>query len=400
MPTSLQNSEPIGALRKWRVLVAHNRYQQRGGEDAVVDAEVNLLRDHGHEVIEYQRDNHDLAAMPRAKAALQTLWSSRTTREVGELIDQFAPDVLHVHNTFPLISPSIYWLAQRRRLPVVQTLHNFRLICPQALMLRNDKPCEDCVGKLPWRGVAHACYRDSRLQTGLLACAVSAHRLAGTWQHKVTRYIALNDFCRDRFIAGGLPAEKIIVKPNFVDLPAPGLQARAGFLFVGRLSIEKGIRVLVNAVRGSALQETLTVVGTGPETSLLNGVPRLQPLGALAPAAVYAQMRQARALVLPSICYENFPLTLVEAYACALPVIASRHGAMASLVEDGQTGLLFEPGNSTDLAAKLEWAMDHPAEMEAMGQHARTRYEAQLTGRANIVQLYEVYRQATSLINS
>jgi glycosyltransferase involved in cell wall biosynthesis len=400
LPTSLPNTQPIRAQRKWRVLIAHNRYQQSGGEDAVVDAEVNLLREHDHEVVEYQRENHDLAAMPRAQAALQTLWSSRTTREVGALIDRFAPDVLHVHNTFPLISPSIYWLAHRRRLPVVQTLHNFRLICPQALMLRNGKPCEDCVGKLPWRGIAHACYRNSRLQTGVLASAVTAHALAGTWQHKVTRYIALNTFCRDRFIAGGLPAEKIVVKPNFVDLPAPGAQARAGFLFVGRLSVEKGVQVLADAVRYSSLRESLTVVGIGPEAALVQGVRGIQALGALAPDAVYAHMRQTRALVLPSICYENFPRTLVEAYACALPVIASRLGAMAALVEDGQTGLLFEPGNSADLAAKLAWALDHKDEMAVMGQRARARYEAQLTGPVNLNQLLEIYRQAISKIDS
>lgn len=389
--------EAVGTLpvqRPLRVIVAHNRYQQRGGEDAVVEAEVALLREHGHDVVEYQRDNHDLEHLPRAQAALQTMWSTRTTRDVGGLINAFKPDVLHVHNTFPLISPSIYWVARQHRLPVVQTLHNFRLVCPQALMLRDDKPCEDCVGKLPWRSVQHACYRGSRVQTGLLAGMVTAHRITGTWQHQVTRYIALNDFCRSRFIAGGLPADKIVTKPNFVDLPPPGDQARSGFLFVGRLSLEKGIRVLVDAAQQAQLAEPIWVAGSGPESALLEGANGIQGLGAQTPDEVYARMRQTRALVLPSIWYENFPRTLVEAFACGLPVIASRLGAMAALIDDGKTGLLFEPGNSDDLTSKLRWLLEHPMETAAMGRHARQHYESALTGSANLEQILTIYRSA------
>ena len=380
--------------RPLRIIVAHNRYQQRGGEDAVVEAEVALLRAHGHCVVEYQRDNHDLEQISRAQAALQTMWSTRTTREVGSLIDDFKPDVLHVHNTFPLISPSIYWLARKRQLPVVQTLHNFRLVCPQALMLRDDKPCEDCVGKLPWRGVQHGCYRGSRMQTGVLAGMVTAHRIAGTWQHHVTRYIALNDFCRGRFIAGGLPADKIVTKPNFVDLPPPGDQARSGFLFVGRLSIEKGIRVLVEAASMANLPEPVWVAGTGPESSLLTDAHGISALGSRAPDQVYEAMQQARALVLPSIWYENFPRTLVEAFACGLPVIASRLGAMQAIIEDGITGLLFSPGDANDLAKKLSWAHANPERMREMGLAARARYERLYSPEINHGQLVAIYQEA------
>ena len=394
MPTSLPQHPSTEPQRKLRVIVAHDRYQHSGGEDAVVDAEIALLKADGHAVVEYRRDNHDLKRLPLAQAALQTFWSGRTTQEAGALIDSFAPDVLHVHNTLPLISPSIYWAAHQRRVPVVQTLHNFRLICPQGLMLRNDKPCEDCVGKLPWRGVVHACYRQSRMQTGVLAGMVAAHSLAGTWRNKVTRYIALNEFCRGRFIAGGLPADKIAVKPNFVDLPAPGTQTRHGFLYVGRLSREKGVQVLVDALQHGPLTEPITVAGSGPEAWRLENMAGLTPIGALAADDVYAHMRSARALILPSIWYENFPRTLVEAFACGLPVIASRLGAMAALVDDGQTGLLFEPGNPADLAAKLAWATQHPAEMLKMGAAARLHYEATLTGESNLRLLLGIYQDA------
>jgi len=395
---AVDNVHPTGA--PLRVLVAHNRYQQRGGEDSVAEAEVALLQSHGHPVALYTRDNHDIETMARVDAATQTFWSKRTTSDISRLIREFRPDVVHVHNTFPLISPSIYWTAHRHRVPIVQTLHNFRLVCPQALMLREDRPCEDCVGKLPWRGVQHACYRQSRLQTGLLAGMLTVHRAIGTWQDKVTRYIALNAFCRDRFIAGGLPADRLRIKPNFVDLPAPDDAPRSGFLFVGRLSAEKGIGVLADACNTAALTQAIRVAGTGPELDRIRQATGATLLGALAPDAVYAEMRKASALVLPSICYENFPRTLVEAYACGLPVIASRLGGMASLVIDGKTGLLFEPGNSRDLADKMAWFEQNPAAARAMGQAARAQYEQELTGAANYRQLKAIYDDAIAAVRS
>lgn len=360
----------------------------------MVEAEVALLRSHGHEVFAYTRDNCDVAKLSRASVALQSLWSTRTVAEVEQLFNELRPDILHVHNTLALISPSIYWVASRRGIPVVQTLHNFRLLCPQGLMLRDERPCEDCVGKLPWRGVVHACYRGSRSQTAVLATMLTAHRAAGTWKQRITRYIALNEFCRQRFIEGGLPADRISVKPNFVDLPELAPTDRRGFLFVGRLSKEKGVQVMVDALGEGPLDEPVIVVGSGPEEALLRDVPGLQRRGALQAAEVYAEMAVARALVMPSIWYENFPRTLVEAFACGLPVIASRLGAMATLVDDGITGLLFDPGHAADLRAKLQWSAEHPTELAEMGRAARRKYEADLTPQSNYEQLMAIYAQA------
>jgi glycosyltransferase involved in cell wall biosynthesis len=376
-----------------KVLVAHNAYQQRGGEDSVVDAEIALLRSHGHDVHLYARSNDDIATMPKASAALQTLWSQQTSSELASLIQSFRPDVIHVHNTFPLISPSLYWAASRAGVPVVQTLHNFRLLCPQAMFLRDGKVCEDCLGKLPWRGAVRGCYRGSKAQSTVLASMVTVHRAIGTWQNKVTRYIALNEFCRNKFIEGGLPADRIVVKPNFVDFEAPAAYARSGFLFVGRLSAEKGVDVLVNAARtvGSA---QVRVAGTGPEAGLLVGVPGVQALGALGGDAVRGEMSQAMALVLPSIWYETFGLVAVEAFAAGTPVIASRIGVLPNLVRDGITGLLFEPGNAQDLADKLRWAQAHPEDMAAMGRNARALYEAEFTADRNYAQLITIYNDA------
>ena len=376
-----------------KILVVHNAYQQKGGEDSVMEAEVALLVAHGHAVELFTRHNDALAQMPKMAAAVQTLWSSHNGQAFEALVRSFQPDVVHVHNTFPLISPSIYWVANRLGVPIVQTLHNFRLMCPQAMFLRDGKVCEDCLGKVPWRGAMRGCYRDSKLQSSVLAGMVTFHRGIGTWQNKVTRYIALNAFCRNKFIEGGLPASRVVIKPNFVDFETLAEGARSGFLFVGRLSAEKGVDVLVGAAQ-TFEHVGIRVAGTGPEAALLNNVKGVSALGALSMDAVRLEMSQAMALVLPSIWYENFPRTLVEAFGCGLPVIASRIGALAELVNDGVTGLLFEPGNAKDLAEKMFWAQQHPEQMAQMGRNARALYEAEFTAERNYQQLMAIYQDA------
>jgi glycosyltransferase involved in cell wall biosynthesis len=381
-----------------RVLVAHGAYQQRGGEDAVVEAETALLRAHGHTVATYLRDNADVAGLSPAALAAQTLWSRRTARELAAEIDRFRPDIIHVHNTLPLISPAAYWVAARARVPVVQTLHNFRPMCLNGLFLRAGAVCEDCVGSLPWRGALRGCYRGSRAASGVLAASVGLHRAIGSYQRKVSRYIALNDFCRDKFVAGGLPAARVAVKPNFVDAPPPPAGPRAGFLFVGRLSVEKGVATLGQAMRVACAGSSgaaLRVVGDGPAAVLLDHVPGVTRLGALSADAVRREMEHAAALVLPSVWYEGFPRTLVEAFAAGLPVIASRIGALASIVGHGDTGLLFEPGNAHDLARTLAYAAAHPQEMAAMGRRARARYEAEFSADVNYRALVDIYGEAT-----
>ena len=379
-----------------KVLVVHNAYQQHGGEDGVVAAEIALLKSAGHEVLEYFRHNDDIKQMGGVQLVKDTLWSCRTTKDFTALILQHKPDVIHAHNTFPLISPSIYWAAKRAGIPIVQTLHNFRFLCPQAMFLRNGKVCEDCLGKMPWRGIAHKCYRDSLSHSAVLAAQITLHQSLGTYRNKVTRYIALNDFCRNKFIEGGLPADKILVKPNFIDSPdMPDWHSRQGGLFVGRLSKEKGLDVLASAVK-MLPSNPVKVIGGGELDKFANSefgdsYLGFQPLG-----SILMSMRHAAYLLLPSIWYENFPRTIVEAFACGLPVIASRIGALADIVVDGKTGLLFEAGNAEDLAKKIAWAEAHPTEMIKMGKNARAEYDAKFTPQTNYLILKAIYLEAIS----
>lgn len=374
--------------------MVHNTYQQRGGEDSVVESEVGLLQQRGHEVFVYSRDNHDVESIPSASLVAQTLWSARTGREIRDIVRDFRPDVVHAHNTFPLVSPSLYWEVASAGIPVVQTLHNFRLICPQGLLLRDGRICRDCVGRVPWRAVLHSCYRGSRKVSAVTAAMVSAHRMLGTWSSKVDRFIALNNFCLEQFVEGGLPRERMRVKPNFIDLPCGEASDRQGFLFVGRVSREKGIATLASALAGRKFAQRTSVIGDGPESDSLVGLAGVDLLGAKEGKAVLNAMRKATALLIPSIWYENFPRTLVESFACGLPVIASRLGALETLIDDGVNGLLFRPGDAQDLASKMAWVEANPAAMRAMGMEARRKYDSLWTGEKNYAQLLEIYREA------
>ncbi len=379
-----------------RVLVVHNRYRLAGGEDAVVRDEAALLARHGIEVETYERSNTELDGGFSLATLADTLWSHRTVADIERIRRRFAPDVIHVHNTFPLVSPSVYACAAGAGPAVVQTLHNFRLFCVQAMLLRDGKVCEDCLGNSPWRGVLHRCYRDSHAQSAVAAGMLTLHRALGTYRKRIHRYVALNQFCRRKFIEAGLPAARVVVKPNFVDLPAPADQAqRQGGLYVGRLSSEKGMAVLAAAMAPVA-PCSITVVGSGPDEATLRGVPGLRLAGWADMAAIHARMRGASWLVMPSIWYENFPRVLVEAYACGLPVIASRLGALAELVEDGVTGLLFEAGNASAMRAALAWAHENPVDMARMGRAARRAYEQRYTPDINLRELLDIYGQAIS----
>ncbi|MGB7307491.1 MAG: glycosyltransferase [Candidatus Acidiferrales bacterium] len=385
-----------------KILFAHNRYQQLGGEDLAAKVERELVQSHGHTVDLFEADNSEIVGFAaKAKTALGTIYSPSANRGLAARIRSFKPSVVHILNFFPLLSPSIHYACREAGVPVVQKISNFRLICPNALLLRDGRICEDCVGKtIPWPGVLHACYRDSRVGSTVLATMLATHRLLGTWDKAVDGYIVRTNFSRSKLIEGGLPAAKIAIIPSFA--PDPGVRVvgsgRFAF-FAGRLSPEKGIATLLSAWdRFNDPLLCLKVAGDGPlrdEVMRRADGRRVEYLGSLSRRDVQGLMREAALLIFPSDCYENFPLSIVEAFACGVPVIASRIGAMAEIIDDGRTGLHFRAGDAEDLAAKVEWSAGHPEQLSRMRRECRAEYLAKYTPERNYQMLMELYDSVT-----
>ena len=379
-----------------RILIVHNRYQQRGGEDSVADDEVALLRAGGHDVATVFVSNDSIATFAdKARAALGVADGPLAHRLVADAVGRFRPDVVHVHNFFPLISPRVHARVRALGPATVQTLHNFRITCANGLLMRAGRPCELCVDGTSFHAVAHRCYRGSFVGSAAPAHMIAVHKRERTWQRHVDRFIALSRFARDVFVRAGVPAERIAIKPNVVDDPLPiSGTPRAGVLYVGRLREEKGIEVLAAAARltGAAI----TVVGDGPAAATLksSAPANLVLLGALPRADVRAMMARAAAIVVPSICYENFPIAVAEAFAAGTPVIASRIGALAEIVEDGLTGWHVAPGDPADLAAAIDRVAGDPAASARRGEAARDTYRARFTPRAALASLEAIYAEA------
>ena len=379
------------------VVMVHNFYQIPGGEDESYRSEVRLLRDAGHGVVTFTEHNDRVNSLGRLRSGLRAVWSREAHRGLLNILRESKPGVVHVQNFFPLISPSVYYAARCEGVPVVQSLRNYRLLCPVGLLFRDGRVCEDCVGRaLPWPGIKHACYRESRAATTAVAAMISAHRLLGTWSEMVDVYIALTEFSRKKFIQGGLPPEKIVVKPDFV-IPDPGAGEHRGdyLLFVGRLSPEKGVETLLKAWEQAGTGGRLLIVGEGPIQGRVENaskrIPGVEFLGPRSVEAVYGLMGNAQALVFPSEWYETFGRVAAEAFAKGTPVVAANIGAVAELVEDGRTGLLFTPGDSGDLAAKIEWVSAHAGRLAKMRCEARREYEAKYTAARNYQALMDIY---------
>jgi glycosyltransferase involved in cell wall biosynthesis len=336
----------------------------------------------------------------RLTLAKDTVWNASAYRELTALIRRERPEVVHFHNTLPLVSPAGYYAARAEGVPVIQTLHNYRLLCPVALLFRDGRVCEDCMGKaVPWPGVVHRCYRGSRAASGVIATMLTVHRALGTWTEMVDVYVALTEFARNKFIEGGLPAGKIVVKPNFVyPDPGPG-EGRGGYaLFVGRLSPEKGVGTLLAAWERLDRRIPLKVVGDGPLRKQVaeagNRHSWVEYLGYRQAEEVHALLKEASVLVFPSEWYEGFSRVAAEAFATATPIIASDIGSAAELVEHGHTGLRFRPGDPEDLAAQAGWFISHPEEHARMRREVRAEYEAKYTAERNYRALMEIYDSA------
>jgi glycosyltransferase involved in cell wall biosynthesis len=383
-----------------RVLILHNRYRIAGGEEAVVEGESARLRaTPGVTVDVLEVSNEEIAGTAQTiKAAVLAPYSLAGRRLAAERIRAFRPDVVHVHNFFPTFSPSVYDACRSAGVAVVQTLHNYRLVCANGLLFRAGASCTECLGRtwtLP--AIRYGCYRRSRLGSAAVVAMIGAHRVRGTWAERVDRFIALTEFARGLFAErAGIPPEKIAVKPNAAPDAGAGDGAGGYALYVGRLAPEKGIETLLaGAVIGLGM--SLVVAGDGPlqpKVEAAAGAGKLEYVGRQDPESVQRLMRGARLLVMPSLWYEGLPMVMPEAFSAGLPIAASRIGALETLIEENGNGLLFTPGDAEALASVVRrFAADRERE-PAMRRRARETYEALYRPDANLRRLLEIYEQA------
>lgn len=388
-----------------KILVVHNGYRIPGGDQVAVEQECQLLRAAGHDVITYKRSNAETEAytgISQVVVVKQMVWAGDVRQDVFDLLRRENPDIVHVHNTFMVISPSIYYACHDAGVPVVLSLHDYRLFCPAGFFYRDGHPCEECVDRSRLQGVIHGCYRQSRAATAAVALMLSVHHALGTWIDKVDRFIALTEFARQKFVRSGLPAEMVSVKPNFIYSP-PGWSSddeNAYAIYVGRLSPEKGVDILLNAWAKLRTSIPLLLVGEGPSLADLQmqaerlALQNVTFTGRLPWDKTIEAMRKSRFLLFPSLSYEGFPMTIVEALACGKPVICSSLGSMPEIVLDGNTGLCFEPGNVDDLADKIGSALANPEKMRHMGEEARRTYEREYSPEKNYALLMGIYQRA------
>ncbi|MEU9244338.1 glycosyltransferase [Streptomyces shenzhenensis] len=388
------------------VLVVHNRYAsaQPSGENKVVDQEVALLRAAGHRVDVFERRSDDIAArslLGKAAVPLLVPWNPAVRTELAARLRTERPDVVHVHNVFPLLSPAVLAACADAGVPAVATLHNYTQVCPPGTLQRDGRPCTECVGSAPLPAVRHGCYRNSRLATVPLAISLSANRRR--WWSGVQRFLCISAAQRDVLVRSGMPAERLAVKHNFV--PDPGSRREGGgehVLYLGRLAEAKGIRLLMAAWDGIAASGgvgvPLVIAGTGPlereVTAWAAGRADVRYVGLLDTAECRQAVARSVAVVAPSTWLEAFGLVVVEAMAAGVPAVAAGHGAFVELVEDGVTGLLHRPGEPASLASGIRRIAAEPALGREMGQAARRRYEREFSPAVGLERLLEEYRTA------
>lgn len=380
----------------------HNYYQQSGGEDKVVQQEIDLLRSKGIDVSLYSVHNDSIkekGVVGKVKLGMGTVWSYSEYKKLKQYLLENEPNIVHVHNFFPILSPAVYYACQKLNIPVVQTLHNYRLICPSAMFMKENEVCERCLTGSILNSVKYKCYRNSKLQTASIATMITFNHMIGTWNNKINRYIALTNFAKNKFVEGGIPSNKIIVKPNFLE--SKDIQPISGekyFLFVGRVSKEKGVHNLLDAwMQLSNKYDTkLIIIGDGPEREGLERTYKAKDvkfLGNQDTKKVLAYMKGAQYLVVPSIWYEGFPMTIVEAFSVGTPVICSNIGSLQEVVEDEITGFHFDYKNVEHLMSILSKALNHNS-YELMRKNVFSKFEGNYTSEVNYKQLINIYQEA------
>ncbi len=386
-----------------KIIIGHNAYREPGGEDRVFECEARLLRENGHEVIELRESNVRVQQLSRVSLARKTIWNTEAEDRVERLCREHRPDLIHFHNTFPLLSPAVYSAAKRNDVAVVQTLHNYRLICPAATLWRNNQNCFSCIrSTLPHKAILHGCYQGSRVRTsGVVACH-SYHRIRRTYHREVDQFILLSDSMRDLFLKAGFDAQKMSVKPNFVSRD-PGFNEdsiRNAITYVGRFSPEKGIDVLLSAWKEVKTDRRLRLIGDGPMKEQVKlaaeADERIEVIPWQSQSDLMKLLDEAFVAVVPSVWLEPFGLTAIEALAKGVPVVASRTGTLQEIVEHGDNGWTVENGNVKAWSRRLQECCDDPQIVNIRRHRARESYEARFSAAKNYNRLLQIYNKALS----
>jgi glycosyltransferase involved in cell wall biosynthesis len=385
-----------------KILMVHNTYQVRGGEDSVEENEVELLRSNGHDVTELKVNNEIINGFfSKLWVALSVIFSISGYKIISRAIEKEKPDVVHVHNYFPVLSPSIFYACKKKAVPVVHTLHNFRAICPTALLQHKGRIVERSIADGPWWAVKERVYRGSLVGTFFLALMIAFHRKAGTWRRQVDAYIALTEFNKQKYVEAGWPEDKIFVKPNFTRHMSDSLKHRKPYaLFVGRLSEEKGVPFLLDAFKDSADLE-LRIIGEGPLESLVREAANtnIHYLGKQPKETVFEHMESAACLTMTSNWYEGFPMVIVEAMSCGLPVVVPAMGNMEIIVPNGKAGMHYQPEDKTSFISSVRRLLMDDQFRDDLSAGARMEYNQKYTAEVNLVMLEAVYDFARSGAN-
>ena len=384
-----------------KILVVHNRYKERTGEDSVFDREAELLRAYNNQVSTWTVDNREISAdtmLGKISLAKSTIWSHKANKELVSKLSDTNPDIVHVHNTLPLLSPSIFHACNEANVPVVHTMHNYRLVCPSNTLFRDGQTCEKCIEGTLLNSVQHGCYRQSRAQTAVVAAMLQYHRWINTWNHSVDGYIALSEFQKEKIAASGISKDKIYLKPNFIEsIPQKEDKVEFGsyYLFVGRLIDEKGIELLLESYRRAKSNYKLIIMGPGYlKERVLQAVSeneQIEYVGIQSKENVLTWMRGAIALIFPSIWYECSPMSILESFSCSLPVICSNLGALSDIVVHKKTGYVFSPENIQELTNAILWIEDDKQYWVAL-KHSISQYISPIYFKSeNYKRIIEIY---------
>jgi glycosyltransferase involved in cell wall biosynthesis len=396
-----------------KIFLVHNFYGSTApsGENTAFVSEASLLRNRGHSIVEFTRNSDELlhqGLYGTVRGALGTVWNPLSLRKLKSALREIKPEIVHVHNTFPILSPSVLYATSDLDIPTVMTLHNYRIGCSAATALRKDEPCTLCLDKksvLP--ALRYGCYRDSRIATLPVSLMIALHRAKNTWKKNIDAFITLTEFQREKMIQFGIPEASLFVKPQFLENPPeplPWQRRESKAVFIGRLYPAKGIHILIDSwKKWGKSAAPLEIIGDGPmRNELMNAAGKSEAassisfLGNLSHAEAMRRLSSAKLLILPSLCFEGFPMVVQEAYAYGVPIAASNIGSLPYLIPENRSGTLFVPGNAESLLASVQPLLADDKQLRLLGAQAKQEFDSKYTAGKNYDILMSIYASAAA----